>query len=70
MVQPPKQSQERKDLPFLTKFLPHIMKPGAAFAVTWYGVSYILLFVFLFYWKVCTVICIMIYYYYYSFDFY
>ena len=32
-------SQERKDLPFLTRFLVHIMKPGAAFAVTWYGVS-------------------------------
>ena len=39
MVQQLIHSLERKDLPFLTKFLLHIMKPGALSAVTWYDVS-------------------------------
>lgn len=37
MVQPQIHCQQRKDWPSLTKFLLHIMKPGAAFVVTWYG---------------------------------
>lgn len=53
MVQQLSHSQERKDLPFLIKFLLHIMKPEAAFAVTWYDVSYM------------QDICIVIFYYYY-----
>ncbi|KAM4072325.1 hypothetical protein ACB094_11G130000 [Castanea mollissima] len=35
MVQPQIHCQQRKDWPSLTKFLLHIMKPGAAFVVTW-----------------------------------
>ena len=37
MVQPQIHCQQRKDWPSLTKFLLHIMKPGAAFVVTWCG---------------------------------